>query len=139
MIDAANRLLRSNRFMRFLVAGAINTLFGFLVYSAAILFGAPVWLALLIGTVCGTLFNFFSFGGYVFHDIGLNRLPRFVFCYLAIYFLNLMLIDWLLLWVENPIFAQGILTLPVAVLAYIVMARFVFFQKPPLVSAQNQE
>lgn len=141
MIAATLRTLRGNRFLRFLVAGAVNTLFGFLVYSAAILFGAAVWLALLCGLVCGTVFNFLTTGGYAFRDLGLGRVPRFVLCYLLIYLLNLRLIEWLSLWVGNPILAQGILTPPVAVLAYVLMARFVFLQKPapPILSGGHQK
>ena len=47
------RQLRGNTFMRFLVAGAANTLFGFVVYSLTILAGAAVWLALLAGIFAG--------------------------------------------------------------------------------------
>lgn len=132
MIDAPMRMLRGNRFLRFLVAGAINTLFGFLVYSAAMLSGAAVWLALLLGLVCGTIFNFFSTGGYVFRDLRLPRVPRFVVCYVFVYAANLKLIGWLSLWVGNQIMAQAILTVPIALLTYILMARFVFLREPPL-------
>lgn len=130
MIDTPMRMLRGNRFLRFIVAGAINTLFGFLVYSVALLAGGAVWLALLLGLVSGTIFNFFSTGGYVFRDLRLARVPRFVVCYLLVYAVNLQLIDWLSLWVGNPIVAQGILTVPVALLAYVVMSRFVFLPAP---------
>ena len=88
MIDAPMRMLRRNQFLRFLVAGAINTLFGFIVYSPAILAGAAVWLALLLGLVCGTIFNFFSTGGYVFRDLKLARVPRFVIFYFLVYMAN---------------------------------------------------
>lgn len=139
MIDATLQTLRGNRFLRFLVAGAINTLFGFVVYSFAVLAGAQVWLALLLGLVCGTIFNFISTGGYVFRDLALGRIPKYLLCYLLVYFLNLKLIDWLLLWVGNAILAQAVLTLPMAVLAYVLMARFVFVKKSPLISAQRSE
>jgi len=139
MTDVKTRTLRGNRFLRFLMAGAINTLFGFLAYSTAILFGADVWLALLLGLVCGAIFNFFSTGGYVFRDLRLGRVPRFVSCYLLVYLLNLKLIDWLSLWVGNAILAQAILTLPIALLAYILMARFVFVQKPQRFFTQHRK
>ena len=131
MIDASLRMLRGNRPLRFLVAGAINTLFGFLVYSGALLAGAPVWLALLMGLVSGIIFNFFSTGGYVFRDLRLGRVPRFVICYLAVYAVNLALIASLTSWVGNPIIAQGILTAPIALLAYMLMVRFVFVPRRP--------
>jgi putative flippase GtrA len=131
MIEATIRTLRGNQVLRFLLAGAINTLFGFLVYTAAIVIGAAVWLALLAGIVCGMIFNFFSTGGYVFRELGWGRVPRFVLCYFLVYLSNLKLIEWLLPWVGNAILAQAILTLPIAALTYVLMARFVFFRKPP--------
>ena len=68
-------LLRGRRqILRFIVAGAINTLFGFAVYSAAVLAGLPVWSALLVGNVAGVGFNFVTIGGYVFGVLG--RLPQ---------------------------------------------------------------
>ena len=121
-----NLNLRSNRYMRFLVAGGLNTLFGFAVYSAAILMGAPIWLALLVGMLAGTGFNFITTGGYVFRDLSLSRFPRFVICYLFIYLVNLGLIGLLSTWLGNPILSQAAITIPMAFLAYLIMARFVF-------------
>jgi len=130
MIDATLQTLGGKRFLRFLIAGAINSIFGFLVYTVAILLGGQVWLALLAGLVCGAVFNFFSTGAYVFRDLGLSRAPRFLVCYLLIYFLNLKLIDWLSLWITDPIIAQAILVGPMAIVSYVLMSRFVFFKRP---------
>lgn len=126
MIGAVLDSLRANRFLRFLVAGTLNTLLGFTIYSAAILLSAPVWLALMIGLVSGVAFNFFSTGGYVFRDIALARLPRFAFCYLLVYGVNLLSLGWLYQWGIGNIVAQAILSAPVAVFSYFLMARFVF-------------
>lgn len=120
---------RRNRFARFLLAGGINTLFGFVVYSAFIIAGVAVWLALLAGMTFGTIFNFFTTGGYVFRELSLARLPRFVICYLLIYGINFMLIELISLWLSNKILSQAIITPPLALLSYFLMARFVFFTK----------
>ena len=121
--------LRRNRFMRFLVTGVVNTLFGFTVYSVAIICGITVWLSLLAGTVAGTVFNFFTTGGYVFRDISLNRFYRFIICYVLLYAFNLILIEGLSLWLTNKILTQFILTFPLAILSYLLMANFVFLKK----------
>lgn len=125
------QILRDNRWLRFLVAGGINTLFGFIVYSLAIAFGAPVWLAVLIGLVCGTIFNFITTGGYVFRDLKPARIPPFLACYGFVYVLNLKLLYWVSLWVVSPIVAQAIITGPIALFAYVVMDRFVFVRRRP--------
>jgi putative flippase GtrA len=114
------------RFLRFIAAGVANTLFGFAVYSAAVLGGVPVWGALVAGNVAGIGFNFLTTGGYVFRDLALTRLPRFIAAYLLLYGLNLLAINGLAHWVSGPIFAQAILTPPMSVLSYFFMARFVF-------------
>ena len=118
-----------SRFVRFLVAGVINTLFGFVVYSISIMAGMEVWLALLAGMLSGTLFNFLTTGAYVFRELSIARFPRFVICYLLIYFINFMLLDLLSLWLNNKIVSQAIVTFPLALLSYFLMARFVFSSK----------
>jgi len=117
---------RDNRFLRFLVAGGVNTLFGFAVYSGCIMAGLTVWLSLLIGTVFGTVFNFFTNGGYVFRQLSHTRFPRFVFCYLTVYGVNIFLIDLISIWLSSKILAQAILALPLALLSYFLMSHFVF-------------
>ena len=120
---------RKYEFMRFLVAGGINTLFGFVVYSTCILSGVPVWIALLSGMIAGTVFNFFTTGGYVFRQLALRRFPGFVICYLLIYGANLMLIEFISSWLSSKILSQAIITPPLAVLSYFIMSRFVFTAK----------
>jgi putative flippase GtrA len=121
--------LSENRFMRFLVAGGVNTLFGFAVYSAFILAGIPVWLALLIGTLCGTVFNFITTGGYVFREMVLARFPRFTICYLLVYGINYVLIELISTGLNSEILSQAILLPLMALLSYFLMGRFVFSSK----------
>ncbi|MBI3481189.1 MAG: GtrA family protein [Nitrosomonadales bacterium] len=117
------------RFMRFLVAGGVNTLFGFAVYSMCILAGMAVWLALLAGTLAGIVFNFFTTGGYVFRELSISRFPRFVMAYLFVYGVNYLLLELISSWLSSKIVSQAIITLPLALLSYFVMARFVYFQR----------
>jgi putative flippase GtrA len=114
------------RFVRFLAAGALNTMFGFAVYSISILLGLPVWGSLLIANVSGVVFNFLTYGGYAFRSLLLARFPRFAAAYVGLFLANWKLIDWLGQWGPGPIAAQAILTMPLALLSYFVMARFVF-------------
>lgn len=116
----------NSAFLRFLIAGAVNTLFGWLVYSAAIVLNLPPWLALITGTVAGVVFNFISVGGYVFRDMALGRLPRFILSYGFIYLINLVCLNMLRAWIDNPILAQLALTPPMAILSYVVLSRLVF-------------
>jgi len=116
-------------YFRFLAAGVVNTLFGLLVYSATILFGAPTWLALIVGMTAGAAFNFVSMGAYVFRDIALKRLPKFALSYGFIYATNLSLLRLLKPWISDPIWGQLVLTPPMAALSYLVLSRMVFNAK----------
>ena len=114
------------RWLRFLAAGALNTLFGFAVYSAAIVLGAPVWAGLVISNACGIAFNFVTTGGYAFRNRMMERFPRFALSYLGLGLVNWLLIDWVGAWVHGPITAQAILAAPLALLSYSLLVRFVF-------------
>jgi putative flippase GtrA len=128
----------SRRFIRFLLVGGLNTLFGFLAYSAFIALGLPTWAALLAGNLAGIAFNFFTIGGMVFWNLSLSRVPPFVLCYLVIYLINLGLIDWTSALVGGRILAQAILALPMAVVAYLILRSFVFGKiAPPLAERSN--
>lgn len=116
-------------FLRFLIAGAFNTLFGWAVYSCSIWAGAEPWLALIIGTLTGIAFNFLSVGGYAFRDMGWDRLPRFIMCYVVVYAVNLICITILHRWILNSILAQAVLTPPMAIFSYLLLSRIVF--RPP--------
>ncbi len=119
-------MISQNRPLRFLLAGILNSLFGFLIYGLVIVLFDKVWLALLAGICAGIVFNFLTTGGFVFRDTSLERVPRFVLCYLLIYAANYLLITILINWVDSAILAQALLTPFVAVFSYLLMARFVF-------------
>lgn len=113
-------------FVRFVIAGVINTLFGLLVYSLILSFGAEVWLALLTSLLMGIAFNFCSLGGYAFRDLSAKRLPRFVTSYLTVYLLNLSLLHFLQKWIASPMWCQFLLTPIMALVSYFIMSFWVF-------------
>jgi putative flippase GtrA len=124
--DRLRSLLAERQFLRFLVAGGVNTLFSFGVNVAALLAGLPVWLAMLIGTVAGIAFNFFTHGGYAFRDMSAKRVPRYVLGYAVVYVVILAAFHVLQLVVRSPIACQALLVIPAALLSYLIMSRFVF-------------
>jgi len=119
----------NNRFLRFLISGGVNTLFGFIVYSVVIVItGGQVWIALLVGMLVGVAFNFFTTGGYVFRQLSISRFPYFLVCYLIIFFVNLILIEILSNFVIDKILIQLILLLPMAIISYFILKKYVFNQ-----------
>jgi len=112
---------------RFVLTGALNTLVGFGIYTALVLVGLDVALALLAATVLGVLFNFFSFGRITFRRPAMDRLPRFVAIYAVIYVFNLAL-----LWGAQrtlgvgPVVGQFLCLFVVAPAAYLLLKHKVY-------------
>ncbi|MGE8363278.1 MULTISPECIES: GtrA family protein [unclassified Cupriavidus] len=125
-----SNLSRLGRFPRFLAVGVLNTLFGLLVYSVCILLKCPTWVALIGGNIAGIAFNFITTGGLVFADLSRKRIPRFVFAYIGLYFLNLGLSHEITPMVGGPILSQTLLAPPLACISFLLMSRFVFTEKP---------
>ena len=124
--DRLRDALAQRQFLRFLVAGGVNTLFGFGINIGAMLAGAPVWLAMLSGTLAGIAFNFFTHGGYAFRDLSARRLPRYLLGYAVVYAIALAGFHALNLFVPGPVTCQVLLVAPMTLLSYLIMSRFVF-------------
>ena len=115
------QVFKSNRFIRFLVVGGLNTLFGFVVYSILALSD--------LSNLIGIAFNFITTGGLVFRDMSLNKIPQFLICYGVIFLFYLELIQWLSPIIGGRIVAMAIIVLPMAVLTYFMQSWFVFGDK----------
>jgi len=117
---------QNSTYRRFFIIGIINTLFGFLVFSISILYGATTWFALMFSTSFGIIFNFFTTGKYVFLKLKLSRFPSFFICYVIIYFINYILIEVIFQWTESKILSQFILIPSIAIFSYFLMSKIVF-------------
>lgn len=112
----------SGRFLRFLGVGVVNTGFGYAVFCAGLLSGLPPSYALALQFALGIPFNYLLHGRYVFGVGGIARLPLYAAAYLALYSVNLVVLERLddLL---SPAVAQGFLILPMAGLSFVVLSR----------------
>lgn len=117
---------RTEEFIRFLIVGLLNTLFGYGVFVVVVALGAGIGLALVVSTILGVLFNFQTTRRLVFRSKAAGLLGRFVAVYgvsLAINYLALRALaqTGLPAWI-----AQGILILPLALLTFVLQRQFVF-------------
>jgi putative flippase GtrA len=117
------------RVWRFLLAGLVNTLFGWLIYACLILIGTAPWFALIVGTILGVGFNFFTIGGFVFRNRVKERIPRFVFAYGCIYVFNLICLELFKSLIPSDIWRQLALALPIAAASYLLQSRYVFVKR----------
>ena len=114
--------------IKFILAGIINTSFGYTVYAAMIFYGVPSLLSLLVATILGIAFNFFSFSHLVFSGIrGRWIFLRFIFSYSAVYVVNaIMLIALINVGHINPYLSQ-VICMPISVfLSWALMHGWVY-------------
>lgn len=78
--------------IKFLFVGALNTVFGYLVFASLIWSGLRYPYALFAATCLGILFNFKSLGVLVFNNNKNRLLLRFILLYVGLYLLNIALI-----------------------------------------------
>lgn len=125
-LPEGRRKLIDGRFLKFLVVGGINTLFGYSVFALLIWFGIPYPIAMILSTVAGVLFNFKTTGQLVFSNRNNALLIRFIGVYTILYFLNLFSLKALLAVHLNIYLASALLVLPMALVSFILNKTLVF-------------
>lgn len=123
------RRLFESQPMRFLMAGVLNTAFGYTLYLIGLLVGLVPEVALGLATLVGAFFNYFTTARYVFNHTAMNLMPRFIAAYAVIFGLNALALRGLILLGLNAALAQGLL-LPVAAATSYLIFKFVVFRKP---------
>lgn len=114
------------RFLRFILGGALNTLFGYAVFVIAVKIGASLTGALLTSTLTGILFNFQTSRRIVFQSRQTGRLLRFAGVSVMVFAINYIAIAALTRVGLETWSAQGALLVPIALLAYGSQRTFVF-------------
>lgn len=114
------------RFLKFLMVGGINALFGYLTYALLIFLSFHYILAALLSTVLGVLFNFKTTGRLVFESRDNKLLFKFVGVYLIILPLNIFALKIFRYYEFDMYLAGFILLLPMALIAFALNKKFVF-------------
>ena len=121
-----SNLFKRSLIARFILAGALNTLFGWTIFSLFIFYGINVSLSLFFGMTFGILFNYLTIGGYAFKKFSRIIFLKFILSNLFIYFLNLFVLSILQNVINNVIFAQFTLLPFLAIISFIIMKKIVF-------------
>lgn len=116
---------RGLEIFRFLVAGVLNTAFGYGLYAGLIWLGLDRYAAQAIGYVLGTGFNYFTYSRGVFTDAGPAKM-RFALSYAGNYLINLAGLKLASHFIPDPYLAGAVTTFAVVVLNYAVLKRLVF-------------
>lgn len=114
------------RLVNFLVVGLINTAFGYSVFALTLYLGFHYSVAVAVSTVLGTLFNFKATGRLVFNSRDNSKFLRFLLVYALLYCINVASI-YLLLQIGIIAYLGGlIMVLPLSLLSYYLLSRYVF-------------
>lgn len=116
----------NSQLIRFLLVGGLNTVVGYALFAAFVRIGLSYPTAIGLATVLGVAFNFQSTGRLVFGRAPLSQLFRFVVVYTAIYLINVASVALLLRAGLNIYVANGLVILPLALIAFVMQRRFVF-------------
>lgn len=119
-------LFKHNKLILFFIVGGINTLFGYGLYAFLLFIHLHYALASFLGTVGGVLFNFRTTGTIVFKNSDNNLLFRFVAVYFVTYVVNVGCLRIFALYHANMYIAGLVLVVPVALLSYTLLKKFVF-------------
>ena len=114
------------QFVRFLITGGLNTLFGYGMFALLILINVHYVLAVLVAQICGVLFNFKTYGYIVFKNKNNRLILRFVGVYVITYLITIGLLKVFAIYDVNKLIAGAIILLPVSGISFILNRKFVF-------------
>jgi len=127
ILRASNGIMEA-RFVRYIIVGGLNTLFGYSLFALFIFFHLHYTLAVLFATLLGILFNFKTTGKLVFNNSDNALLFRFVGVYIATYFINVACLKVFDIFKINMFLAGAFLILPLALFSFMLQRKFVFPQ-----------
>jgi putative flippase GtrA len=116
----------NQQLLRFLLVGLLNTAVGYGLFAGFVWAGLPYPVAIALATLLGIAFNFQSTGRLVFGGANLARLWRFAAVYGVVYLINVGAVAALLQVGLNVYLANGLLILPLALIAFVLQRKFVF-------------
>lgn len=117
------------KFIKFLFVGGINTAFGYGIFALLLFLKFHYSAAALLSTVAGILFNFKTTGTIVFKNHDNSLIFRFFAAYGIIYGLNILGLKLFDI-IEFNLYGAGfILLLPMAIVSFILMKKFVFINR----------
>lgn len=117
------------RLLKFLLVGALNTVFGYSLFAFFIFLGVHYSLAVLLSTILGILFNFKTIGRLVFGSRNNRLIFRFVATYGVTYLLNVATLKVLDSFRVNMYIAGLLLLVPLALVSFVLQKKYVFTEK----------
>ena len=130
-LSAGSLARRQRQLLRFLAVGILNTVFGYSAFAGLFILTNQRDGSLIVATILGILFNFFTTGRIVFGNKTWRTLLPFILAYGVALGLNLMALNVLVRLGVGTLIAEAISLPLVVVVSYLINARFVFRARPP--------
>lgn len=125
IFESFSRLLR-HRLVLFLLVSGVNTLFGYGLFALLVYCNLHYTMAVFLATVAGILFNFKTIGRIVFKSKDNYLFFKFAAVYFTGYLCNISGIALLGKMGLNAYYSGAIMTLPVALITFMLNRTFVF-------------
>jgi len=113
---------------RFIAVGLLNTVVGYAIYGILILLNVPYLAALLVSTIAGVIFNYFSIGRLVFKSRG-GRVVfvKFIAAYGVVYCINAVALEVLIKHFQfNPYIGQALCVPLSVIISWLLMNYWVY-------------
>ena len=123
----AARLEPFQRLWRYYQAGLVNTVFGFLLYSAFVRLGINLYVAQLLAHTLGSVFNYFTYSRYAFRGAKASKL-RFAASYIVNYGVGVALLAACHAFIPSPYLAMAVALVFATAINFLVLNRFVFLK-----------
>lgn len=121
--------LLDKQFVRFLLTGGLNTAFGFSMFALFNYLTNHAFLSIILANITGVLFNFKSYGTLVFRSKDQSKIVRFFGAYIVLIILQISALKLLYLTgIENSYLAGAITILPMALVSFYILRKFVFYE-----------
>ena len=112
--------------LRFLIVGAVNTVFAFTAYAVFIYIGLTVALASLFSLMTSILISFLTQGIIVFGGVSVPAFGRFAGAWALIYIVNLAELRFLVACGFDAYTAAGIALFPTTAFSFLIQRSIVF-------------
>lgn len=116
----------NNKFLKFIIVGLLNTIFGYSIFALLIFLGLHYALALLLATCLGIVFNFKTIGAFVFRSRDNSLIGRFIAVYVVLCLLNIVLLKFMMEIGFSAYVGGGLMLFPIALAGYLLNSKFVF-------------
>lgn len=121
-------LLYNMKKIRFVLIGVVNTVFSYTIFAGLIYFQVQVEYALILSTVAGVIFNYFSYKGVVFkRKASAESFIKHVVVYCVVYFFNIQMLFLISKFFTQNTYLAQIICIPMLVMiSWVLMNKWVY-------------